>query len=81
VKTRDLFFRILTVMAGMEILVILILGSTSMREGMGKNLVDTFLLSLLSVPLLSSPCSARENPGACPSRRTFRVKSWKRKWS
>jgi hypothetical protein len=54
VKTRDLFFRILTVTAGMEILVMLILGSTAMKEGMGKNLVDTFLLSLLRISLLSS---------------------------
>ena len=51
-KRRDLFFRILTVVAGMEILVMVILGSTGMKEGMGKNLIDAFLLSLLSVPLL-----------------------------
>ena len=53
-KTRDLFFGILTVVAGMEILVMVILGSTDMKEGMGKNLVDAFLLSLLSVPSLLS---------------------------
>ena len=52
-KTRDLFFRILTVVAGMEILVVAILGSTGMKEGMGKNLVDAFLLSHLSAPLIN----------------------------
>jgi hypothetical protein len=51
-KTRDLFFRILTVVAGMEILVMVILGSTGMKEGMGKNLIDAFLLSLVSAPLI-----------------------------
>lgn len=52
-KTRNLFFRILTVVAGVGILVMVILGSTGMKEGMGENHVNAFLLSLLSVPLLS----------------------------
>jgi hypothetical protein len=52
-KTRDLFFRILTVVAGVGILVMVILGSTGMKEGMGENHVNAFLLSLLNVPLLS----------------------------
>jgi PAS domain S-box-containing protein len=43
----------------MEILVMLIPGLTGMKEGMGIYLVGTFLLSLLSVPLLSLFC-ARE---------------------
>ena len=59
-KTRDLFLRILTVVAGMEILVIIILGSTGMKESMGKNLIDAFLLPLLSVPLISLLVVKRE---------------------
>src|SRR3989337_86933 len=51
-RTRDLFFRILTVVVGVEIFVMIILESTGMKEGMGKSLVDAFLLSLLSAPLL-----------------------------
>ena len=51
-KIRDLFFRILSIVAGVEILVMVILGSTGMNEGTGKNILDALLLSLLSAPLL-----------------------------
>jgi hypothetical protein len=57
-----------------------ILGLTGMKEGIGKNLVDAFLLSLLSVPLLSL-FGVKTKPRPWPSRRTFRVEPWKRKWS
>ena len=39
-------------MAGVEILVMVILGSTGMKEGVGKHILDAMLLSLLSAPLL-----------------------------
>ncbi len=51
-KMRDLFFRILSIVAVVEILVMVILGATGMKEGFGKNILDATLLSLLSAPLL-----------------------------
>jgi len=49
---QEMFIRILAVVAGVEVLVMVLLGFLDLPEGLGKNLLDAVLLSALSAPLL-----------------------------
>ncbi|MCL5966350.1 MAG: PAS domain S-box protein [Deltaproteobacteria bacterium] len=49
---RELFLKVLGIVALVEFLVMVILTHTGLPEGILKNLIDTLLLSVLSVPLL-----------------------------
>jgi PAS domain S-box-containing protein len=51
-RIHELFVKILAIVAGMEILVMVILGFSGMPEGMKKNLLDASLLALFCTPLL-----------------------------
>jgi PAS domain S-box-containing protein len=51
-KRPEMFIRILTVVAGVEVLVMVLLGFLGLPEGPVKNLLDAAILSAFSAPLL-----------------------------
>ncbi|MBI5576732.1 MAG: PAS domain-containing protein [Deltaproteobacteria bacterium] len=51
-KRREMFVRILVIIAGVEVVVMFLLGALELPEGNAKNFIDAFTLSVLSAPLL-----------------------------
>ena len=51
-RRHEMFLRILAVVAGVEVVVMVLLGFLGLPEGPAKNLLDAVILSALSAPLL-----------------------------
>lgn len=74
-KQHEMFFRILAVVAGVEVLVMVLLGFLDVSEGFAKNLLDAVILSATSAPLLYllviRPVTRRLSEGAALARKNL----------
>ena len=74
-KRHEMFFRILAIVAGVEVLVMVMFGFIYVPEGLGKNLLDAFILSVISAPLLYlsviRPVTRKLSEGAALTRKNL----------
>jgi len=74
-KRHEMFFRILAVVAGVEVLVMVMFGFFYVPEGLAKNLLDALILSVVSAPLLYflviGPVTRELSEGAALARKNL----------